>query len=221
MIPVRKALLALKRLDDGSRTSLIKQWRRQRLLDFVDRVRPPQGARIIDLGGTRVLWDLIEHDFKITLVNLPGSSDTPAADARYDYIADDATGLRHRYGDRSFDVAYSNSVIEHVGGGDKQAAFAAEARRLGRGYWVQTPSTRFPIEVHTGLPFYWQYPEWYRRYLLNSWRKTLPGWTADIAGTRVLSRATMQTLFPDAEVYIERKLGFEKSYAFYRAWQPN
>lgn len=38
-----------------------------------------------------------------------------------------------------FDLVYSNSVIEHLGTWEKQQAFAAEARRVGRGYWIPTP----------------------------------------------------------------------------------
>lgn len=48
-------------------------------------------------------------------------------------------GTRLAFEDQSFDLVYSNSVIEHLGTWEKQQAFAAEARRVGRGYWIPTP----------------------------------------------------------------------------------
>jgi hypothetical protein len=46
---------------------------------------------------------------------------------------------------------YSSSVIEHFPPG-RRAAFAAEVRRVGRGWLVQTPAFSFPIEPHSLLP---------------------------------------------------------------------
>jgi len=54
----------------------------------------------------------------------------------------------------SFDAVYSNSTIEHVGDESRQALFAAAVRRLAPAYWVQTPSSHFPIEIHTGVSLY-------------------------------------------------------------------
>ena len=47
-------------------------WRRNRMQAMLDRMQLPAQARIIDLGGTEENWRLIDHDFHITLVNLPG-----------------------------------------------------------------------------------------------------------------------------------------------------
>jgi hypothetical protein len=46
---------------------------------------------------------------------------------------------------------YCSSVIEHVAREHRQA-FAAEVRRVGRGWFVQTPAFSFPIEPHSLLP---------------------------------------------------------------------
>jgi hypothetical protein len=204
---------------DGSlygKESFVHRWRRRRMHEMFERLKPPPKARIIDLGGSEFVWKLVEHDYHVTLVNLPGSIPALSNPEQFTSVAADACHLGDLFDDMSFDVVYSNSTIEHVGDESRQALFAAEVRRLAPAYWVQTPSSRFPLEVHTGLPFYWSLPEKVRQRILNRWQQQLPTWTDMIRETRVLSRKRMKTLFPDAQLYIERKLGLEKSYSFYR-----
>lgn len=181
---------------------------------FLGLVQPPPRARVVDLGGTEYVWRTIEHDFFVTLVNLPGGgAEKPTP--RFRCVEGDACALGAIFEDGEFDVVFSNSTIEHVGDATRRAAFAREVRRIGRGYWVQTPSDRCPIEVHTGVPFYWRLPTSWRGRLHRKWARTLPGWYRMIAETRVLALGEMQRLFPDGEIYRERRFGFEKSYALY------
>ncbi|MBW4573311.1 MAG: class I SAM-dependent methyltransferase [Tolypothrix carrinoi HA7290-LM1] len=193
-----------------------KSWRTERMKQFLDLVKPPKKARIIDLGGFPNMWKWFDHDFDITLVNLPGSYTTTGKIGDFTFVEGDATNLSNTFADKSFDIVFSNSVIEHVGNEEKQAAFAAEVRRLGQGYWVQTPSDRWPLEPHSGVLFYWNLPQSVRESLHRSWEKKLPVWTEMVKGTTVISRKQMTELFPDSSLYIERKLLLEKSYAVYR-----
>ncbi len=205
---------------DDQNDSFIKRWRTQRFHSFLHCVNPPKQAKILDLGGSSYIWKLIEHDFHITIVNLPGNAEQyETCSDRYTHVEGDATDLSQVFADQSFDVVFSNSVIEHVGDEAKQAAFASEVQRLGKAYWIQTPSDRFPIEVHTGVPFYWRLPQFIQTQLKTSWRKQNPNWTAMIEGTRVLSRRRMQELFADAAIFAEHKFLFEKSYAVYRPYR--
>jgi len=163
----------------------------------------------------------------ITILNLPGA--IPSSELNhmgagtsihtFHYVEGDACNV-HQYPDRSFDLAFSNSVIEHVGAEEKQEAFAREAVRLGKSYWVQTPSDWFPIEAHSGMLFYWYYPEQLRTWLLRRSQKKLPAWwTEYIAETRGLSRRRMAELFPNARLHVEFFFGLPKSYAAYSAPQ--
>lgn len=61
-------------------------------------------------------------------------------------------GDKFPFEDRSFDVVWSNAVLEHVGTRDNQLAFLREARRVGCHVFITTPNRRFPIEVHTRIP---------------------------------------------------------------------
>lgn len=191
-----------------------RRWRMRRLDAFRDLVRPPAGARIIDLGGTPYMWELFDHDFHVTLVNLPGTvkGDIPP---RYEWVEADACELDDVFPDGAFDVVFSNSVIEHVGDEERQAAFAAQVRRLAPAHWVQTPSRRFPIEAHTGVPFYWQRSQGSRDRRMTRWQRDLREWADMIAETRVLSTPRMRELFPDSWIWRERLLGLEKSITAY------
>lgn len=54
--------------------------------------------------------------------------------------------------DKSFDVVYSNAVIEHVGSFERQKTMAAEIMRVGKRWFVTTPNRWFPFEFHMRLP---------------------------------------------------------------------
>lgn len=98
-----------------------------------------------------------------------------------------------------FDLVYSNSVIEHLSTWSKQEAMAAEMRRLGRRYFVQTPDRWFFMEPHLITPCIHYLPESSRRRLLR--RCTAWAWIthatqaqcdAFVNEVRLLTRAEMQ-----------------------------
>lgn len=191
------------------------------MAEFIRRIAPRPGARILDLGGSPEIWRLLDHRFDVTLVNLPGGMETLAGaepERRHDHsvVWADACDLRGVFEDDAFDVVFSNSVIEHVGDATKRRDFAREVRRLAPAYWVQTPSPRFPIEPHTGVPYFFRLPAEVRARMIARWARTMPLYAEMVAGTTVIERDEMHALFPDARVYSERVLGFEKSHSFYR-----
>jgi hypothetical protein len=173
------------------------------------------GMSILDLGGQPMIWDSVAQCLNLTILNLPGAAaSNTVSHHRIRYVEGDACQV-HGFEDRSFDSVFSNSVIEHVGAMDKQAAFAREVRRLGRSYYVQTPSKWFPIEAHCGMLFWWFYPSQLRHYFIERWRKELPAWTQMVEETTVLTKADLQRLFPEATILVERTLCIPKSYIAY------
>jgi SAM-dependent methyltransferase len=107
------------------------------------------------------------------------------------------------FADGAFDLAYANSVIEHVAPAQRRA-FAAELRRVARGWYVQTPARSFPIEPHSLLPgAHWLPVALRRRY----WRLGATGEWEEIA---LLGRRELEALFGPAE---RERLGpFTKSW---------
>jgi len=196
---------------------ITRRGRMEALLNILE-IKP--GTRILDLGGSPTIWGHVSIPLDITIVNL--SKGIPAFQLEEDsvhtfhYVEGDACNVQ--LPDHSFDLVFSNSVIEHVGSSERQEKFAREVTRLGNSYWVQTPSAWFPIEAHTGMPFYWFYPEWFRSLLFRRWQKKLPTWWTDlILEIGVLSRKRMAELFPDARIRVEFLFGLTKSYIAYSA----
>ncbi|UCG41910.1 MAG: class I SAM-dependent methyltransferase [candidate division WOR-3 bacterium] len=56
------------------------------------------------------------------------------------------------FADDSFDICYSNAVIEHVGEREDQRQFIGEMVRVARQGFFTTPNRWLPLEVHTRLP---------------------------------------------------------------------
>jgi len=175
---------------------------------------------VIDLGGRLEMWKQTNFAKRTTIVNLE------AAPARlpgnFAYIHGDArnTGLP----DQAFDLAFSNSVIEHVGSFDDQKRFADEMLRMGKRIYCQTPNKWFPIEPHfLGLCVHWlprkRFDHFVDRYLtLHGWRycPTRQESAALINSIRLLTRHELLQLFPGCKIKPERFLGLPKSFVVWR-----
>lgn len=171
-----------------------------------------KNPRILDLGGQPEIWENMMQPVEITIINLPGIVvEKDVSIHEITYIEGDACNV-DQYKDNSFDIVFSNSVIEHVGDVSKQQDFAKEVHRLAQYFWIQTPSKYFPLEAHCGMPFWWYWPKSLRQRIIKRWSKKLPAWTEMVEGTTVLSREQMEELFPSAIIKTERTFGFVKSY---------
>jgi hypothetical protein len=212
--------------DNRNAGSLATRLRRRRFRLFealLSRLERP--VRILDIGGTQRFWETMGSGtlpgVRITLLNL-----TPAPASRADLMAVCGDARRLPFRDRSFDVAFSNSVIEHVGGPEDQRRMAGEIRRVAARYFVQTPNRFFPIEPHFLFPGFQFLPLGVRTHLVRRFRV---GWferTADAAearrlaaSVRLLGRREFQRLFPDARLYRERILALTKSFVAYGGWE--
>lgn len=198
-----------------------RRFRRRRMEQFIERLAPGPETTILDIGGSPWFWADIPVEARITVLN----PQVPDAMRRYPGRVEvvEGDGCRLPYGDRSFDIAFSNSAIEHVASWEKQAAFARETARVGRSYWVQTPARCFPVETHWLAPFIHWMPAAVQRRAARWF--TLYGWLERpnpeavrrmVAEIRLLSARELRQLFPDAALLVERFLGLPKSYTVYR-----
>jgi SAM-dependent methyltransferase len=163
------------------------------------------GMRVVDVGCGALGLRALEPGLDITGVDVAARPQYPGP-----FVQADATE-RLPFDDGAFDLAYSSSVVEHVAPA-RRAEFAAEIRRVARGWFVQTPAWSFPIEPHALLPFaHWLPPTLRRPY----WRLGAAGAWEDVA---LLRRAELVALFGEP-VLAERLGGVVKSWIAVRAVQ--
>ena len=110
--------------------------------------------------------ELYPYKNKITAI---GIHDASFLETRYEglkYIKGDGRSLPFENG--SFDIVFSNAVIEHVGNFNHQKEFLKEAFRVcKKGVFLTTPNRIHPIEFHTMLPFIHYLPKKLHRKILK------------------------------------------------------
>lgn len=75
-------------------------------------------------------------------------------------------GNHFPFPNKTFDVCWSNAVIEHVGGREAQLLFLKEMCRVGTHVFFTTPNRCFPFEIHTRTFLLHFFPKtWFDAYL--------------------------------------------------------
>jgi len=208
--------------DPDSFASRLRRRRSGPLMALIQRIAAARGqVRIIDIGGSRAYWSALPagfldaHHARVTVVNLPGEL-RDQDDEQFRFLEGDGCALA--YPDRSFDLAHSNSVIEHVGRWRDMQAFARELARVADCYYLQTPYFWFPIEPHFMAPFYHWLPEPLRvsvnmRFAMASVKRpdVSRAMQEAVDDLRLLDRKMLQALLPDASIRFERLLLLSKS----------
>lgn len=213
-----------KIFDHRQEATLAASFRRKRFQLLYTLVQElPCPVRILDVGGEQRFWEMmgLENipDYQVVILNIvPQQVNWP----NFRAMTGDATDLS-QFADRSFDVAFSNSVIEHLGSYTNQQRMAEEIRRVGKAYYVQTPNRFFPLEPHFLLPFFQFFPfrlqvALQQRFNLG-WYQKIPARKqaeAHVRSHQLLRRAELQALFPDGYVYSEKVFGLTKSFVVHR-----
>jgi SAM-dependent methyltransferase len=179
--------------------------RRRKFALFMEAMAPTAATTVLDVGvddfafgdvssneGTCRTLNFFEDMYpwpdRITAVGLHEGVRFRQSYPKVTYVRGDALELP--FGDASFDVVFSNAVIEHVGGEEEQRRFVAEALRVAPRVFVTTPNRWFPIEVHSRLPLvHWlPDPASHRAYDLvrKPWAKQ----------NRLLGPGALRSLFP-------------------------
>jgi hypothetical protein len=150
----------------ASQVSLRSRERKLRL--FLDLLGPGPETTVVDVGVTDAPFGAGSSDNffeamypwpdRITAV---GNTELDRFTAAFPLVhAVRADGRELPFADGTFELGFSNAVVEHVAGGrDGQRRFVHELCRVARRVFVTTPNRWFPLEVHTLLPLVHWLPE--------------------------------------------------------------
>jgi SAM-dependent methyltransferase len=192
---------------------IFRHFRPGRMQRFVRELGITAGTRILDVGGSERNWHFLDFRPNVTILNVFAES---GGKREFPWIFADGCAMPFR--DQSFDVAFSNSAIEHLFTWDNQQRMAAEIRRVARHYFVQTPNFWFPFDVHFLMPFYHWTPKALQYRLTRHWtpwgwiHKNPPAVVRSVVDElRLLNHREMRALFPDARIVDERFAGLSKS----------
>ncbi len=213
--------------DNSAGNSLATKMRRARFDLFLSLLKSLEGpVEILDIGGTQDFWNLMAGeglgDARVTLLNV---AHQPVTSEKFVSAVGDARTMPE-FANRSFDVVFSNSVIEHVGSYENQRRMAAEVMRIGRQYWVQTPNKRFPLEPHFLFPYFQYLPSFVRAQMVHrfdvGWYKRMPDLAAaraEVDSIQLLTKKRFAALFPGSRLFVERFTGLAKSFVAYGGWR--
>jgi hypothetical protein len=176
--------------------------RRRKLALFMETMRPGPETRIVDVGvgdtgfGTEP-GVAAGHNFFEALYPWPeritAVSDVPLPNFAREFPqvrSVTATGTELPFEDDAFDVAFSNAVVEHVGGREEQGRFVGELCRVAPRVFLSTPNRWFPVETHTLVPFVHWLPRGPRDRVFAALRRD--AWN----GVELLARSELVALFP-------------------------
>jgi SAM-dependent methyltransferase len=175
--------------------------RKRKLQLFLDELAPTPETTVLDVGADELGFgqcdgcgtlnffeELYPWPERVTALGLHEGARIGERFPSVRYVQGDALALP--FADGEFDIVFSNAVIEHVGGRDRQRRFVAEALRVGRRAFITTPNRRFPLEVHTRLPVVHWLPD---RAAHTSYEALGKDWAKEI---HLLSSRTFRSLFP-------------------------
>jgi hypothetical protein len=199
--------------------SLTHRCRLQRSDELRRRFPDLADMRVLDLGGTAVSWRVTGlRAESVTIVNLD-PSEAPEEPWMTTVQGDACDG-----GFGKYDLVFSNSVLEHVGGYARRRQFADVIQEAAPLWWVQTPYRYFPIEPHWLFPGFQFLPFQARVKITQHWNaghRTLltdkGEAAASVASVELISATEMRAYFPGSDIWFERFAGLPKSIVAVRA----
>lgn len=153
--------------------------RRKKFDFFLDVLQPTSETTILDVGPSEgeysptdnLIEKLYPYPNRITALGVENFEQFPR---RYPEVTlKNYDGRHFPFPDKSFDICWSNAVIEHVGDFERQLLFLREIDRVSKNAFITTPNRFFPVEVHTRTPFLHYLPktifDGYLKLIGKSW----------------------------------------------------
>lgn len=173
--------------------------------------------RVLDLGGTVESWFYAPTRPKhVVILNLDGRN----SGERDWYVAraGDACQPPADLLSQDFDLVFSNSLLEHVGGHARRKQLAEVISVAAPHHWVQTPYRYFPMEPHWLVPGMQFLPitaqaAISRRMPFGPANRTMTAERIvdECSYVELIGLTQMRGYFPSSDIWCERAAGLVKS----------
>jgi hypothetical protein len=184
--------------------NLSRKSRRQKFELFAEVLDPRPDDRVLDIGVSGLLFtpytfeDFYSYPERIVGGGIVFEEVRSAKQVYPSVHCAIFDGCALPFADKSFDIVFSNAVIEHVLGDGMQARFAAEVMRVGKSWFVTTPNYWFPFESHYHLPFIQFLPPFAQRPYNRLLGTYIPKGQLQELG--LLSAGDLRKLFPTSVI---------------------
>ncbi|MBD2772393.1 class I SAM-dependent methyltransferase [Iningainema tapete] len=204
----------------GIATKISNYARRRMFATLMRLAQPTEETTVLDVGVTcdrrldsNFFEKLYPYPHKITAVGLEDASFLEVEYPGLKFVQTD--GLRLPFPDKSFDLAVSFAVLEHVGDRAQQRTFIHELCRVSRACCITTPNRWFPIEFHTVLPLIHWLPPNFFRWILNHTGKNF--WAKE-ENLNLLGQKELLSLFSSDRItcYHHKLLGLVSNLFVYK-----
>lgn len=203
--------------------------RQRKLKQFYQTLHHTSDDRVLDIGVAPMNWSAVSgavvvENFLEATYPWPERLTVVSIDPLPDFATQfpqiqpvQADGCRLPFADGSFDLVFSNAVIEHVGDRWRQAAFVRECLRVARrGVFIAAPNRWFPYDTHVALPLIHLLPRaFWKRFSPESGLHLLtpldlirlcPGWSRPKVLSTPWALSTVVIATPKTMISQERRI---------------
>lgn len=200
-------------MDIATRISSGNRDRKWRL--FLEAVKPTSSTTVLNVGYNNNEYSPVDNYLEkhypyranITALGIQAPSEYARRYPEVRVVTYD--GIDFPFPDKSFDVCWSNAVLEHVGTAARQLHFVREIVRVSRMAFVTTPNRYFPIEVHTRTPLLHFLPKRaFDAYLRRIGKPWATGTYMNLLGAGDLQRIVKNSGCISSRIVRNRFLGF-------------
>ncbi|QII12880.1 hypothetical protein KsCSTR_35010 [Candidatus Kuenenia stuttgartiensis] len=180
---------------------LVLKSRREKFGMFMHIMRPTFRDTILDVGVTPGSYEwanFLENWYpfpeRITALTIEGQEKFYNFQKNFPKVTlIFGNGKKLNFLDNSFDIVFSNAVVEHTGSREEQRQFIHEIVRVGKRAFITTPNYWFPADSHTLIPFAHYLPLKFRFWIYKKFGKESH---ADLNYLNLLTTNAFLGLFP-------------------------
>lgn len=187
---------------------------------FVKVIKPLETDQILDVGFNNIEYSYVDNYLEknypylknITALGIESDSCFKVRYPEVNTVIYD--GGNYPFKNASFDIGWSNAVLEHVGDEEAQILFLKELKRTCKRIYLTTPNRYFPFEVHTRYPLiHWLPKKVFDRILQFTPKKWASGDYMYLLSRKKLEQLLHKAGITQYKIYKNRFVGFTMDFS--------